>query len=304
MKNILITGATGFLGKNLKELFLSSSVLTPTRSELNLLDIENVKRYFKANQVGFIIHAAGNVGGIMHHKKNPATIMSENLQMGINLIDVAAKDKVKKIIFISTVCVYPEIAQLPIKEDSLYHGYPAFDTSFYGIAKRTLKTLLDAYRIEFDLNAITIIPTNLYGPHDYYDNDRSHVVAALLKRFHDAKLHDLPEVVIWGDGSQVRDFLYVKDCAYWIKIALESCVQNEILNFGSSKGTTIQELVELISEIVGYTGSVIWDKTKPIGAQKRLLDIRNSKKKLGYTPLTNLRDGLIETYEYFKKNEI
>ena len=173
MKNILITGGSGFLGKNLKELFLNSSVLIPTRSELNLLDIKNVKRYFKVNQVEYIIHAAGNVGGIMHHKKNPATIMSENLQMGINLIDAAAKDKVKKIIFISTVCVYPEIAQLPIKEDSLYHGYPAFDTSFYGIAKRTLKTLLDAYRIEFDLNAITIIPTNLYGPHDYYDNDRS-----------------------------------------------------------------------------------------------------------------------------------
>lgn len=300
---LLITGASGFLGGHIVSECIDMEPLTPSHKELDLLSLASVKTYLKKNNVSKIIHAAGFVGGIGLHVNHPGRVAMENLRMGANIIEAAAHNGNIRLVNISTVCIYPANAAIPISESSAHLGYPAEDTAYYGIAKKTLHVLACAMADEFGLSHVTIVPTNMYGPGDYYDEEKSHVVPALIKRAHEAKLSLEPSMIVWGDGLQIRDLLYAPDCAKWIRRALESDINNEMINFGSGTGTSIKSLIEDIKLVVGYGGEILWDTTKPTGASKRLLDITHAENILGYGSLTKLEQGLKESYEDFVRRQ-
>ena len=296
---LLITGASGFLGGHIVSECIDLEPLTPSHKELDLLNLSSVKTYLEVNNISQIIHAAGFVGGIGLHVDHPGRVAMENLRMGANIIEAASHNGNTRLVNVSTVCIYPANAEIPISESSAHLGYPAQDTAYYGIAKKTLHVLACAMAEEFGLSHVTIIPTNLYGPGDHYDEKKSHVVPALIKRAHEAKLSLEPSMTVWGDGSQIRDLLYAPDCAKWIRRALESDINNEMINFGSGTGTSIKSLIEDIKLVVGYDGDIRWDTTKPTGASKRLLDITQAENMLDYGSLTKLEKGLKESYQDF-----
>ncbi len=298
---LLITGASGFLGRHIVTQCIDLEPLTPSHKELDLLSLSSVRNYLKKNNVSKIIHAAGFVGGIGLHKNHPGKVAIENLRMGANVIEAAAYQGDIRVVNISTVCIYPADAQIPICETSAHLGYPANDTAYYGITKKTLHVLACAMADEFGLSHVTVVPTNLYGPGDHYDEEKSHVVPALIKRAYEAKLSLEPSMVVWGDGSQIRDLLYAPDCAKWIRRALESEINNRMINFGSGIGTSIKNLIENIKLVVGYEGDILWDISKPAGAPKRLLDTSLAKNLLGFGSLTKLEQGLEESYRDFLK---
>lgn len=300
----LITGSNGFLGRHLIKEFNDQEILAPTRQELNLLDYNLVNSYIKNHPIKYIIHAAGFVGGIGLHEEFPGKIAMENLRMGMNLIESSVGLEHIKLLTVSTVCVYPADARTPTYEDQIYDGRPEKTTGFYGLSKRMLHNLSEAYHKENKFKYITIIPTNLYGPGDHYDENKSHVIPALIKRAHSAKINNEENISIWGSKNVIRDFLYAPDCAHWIRKAIMSDLNNEIINFGSDKGITMEDLANLICEIVGYNGNLIWDKNKPTGAKKRLLSIEKAKSLIGYGNLVKLKDGLIKTYEDFLERNL
>jgi GDP-L-fucose synthase len=218
--------------------------------------------------------------------------------MGLNVLEAAAEVGAR-LVSVSTVCIYPEHAPVPTPESCMHDGYPAPDTAPYGIAKKTLHVVAEAMRREFGLRHLTIVPTNLYGPGDHYDEAKSHVVPALIRRTHESKLAGAQELVVWGDGSAVRDLLYAPDCARGLRLALESDLSGECLNLGSGVGTSVRELAETICAVVGFRGMLRWDTTKPVGAPRRLLDASRARQLLGFEPATRLEQGLQRAYEDF-----
>ena len=299
--SVLLTGASGFLGSHLK-VALHHHVLAPSSKELNLLNFDAVIQYLQQHSPSTIIHAAGFVGGIGLNKAHPGRMIVDNLRMGLNVIEAAAKHGGIHVCVVSTVCVYPQDASVPTGEANMYRGYPADDTAFYGIAKRTLHTTCEGLRREYGMSYSYVIPTNLYGPGDYFDEKRSHVVPALIRRALEAKEADAPELVVWGDGTQTRDLLYVDDAVKGILATLKPEGWNEVFNLGSGIETSIRELVAAVCEIVGYKGRVVYDITKPGGAPRRSLDGSKAKSKLGFEPLVDLTTGLEATFRWFNQN--
>jgi len=300
-QSIFLTGSGGFLGSHLRQA-LGDKALAPRSSELNLLDFDAVTRYLEDNSVATIIHAAGFVGGIGLNKAHPGRMITDNLRMGQNILEAAAKKGGIHVCVVSTVCVYPEDAPIPTPETSMYDGYPSPDTAYYGIAKRSLHTMAEGLRKEYGLSYSYVIPTNLYGPGDYFDEARSHVVPALIRRTLESKLSGAKEMVVWGDGSQTRDLLYVEDAVKGVLASLKPEGQNEVFNLGSGKETSIRELVASISAVVGFEGELIYDTTKPGGAPRRALDGTKAKERLGFEPQVKLSDGLAATFSWYLEN--
>ena len=296
---LLITGGNGFLGSHLVNEALNQKreILCPSSKELNLLNFKEVKQYINDNRIENIIHSAGYVGGIELHEEHPAGIASDNLNMGMNIIKGSSEQKNIRLIMISTICVYPKNGSIPLKEKDIHEGYPAEATGYYGYSKRMLHVLCEAYKKEHGLNYLTIIPTNLYGPNDNYEYEKSHVVSALIRRAHESKKNSSAHLKVWGNKKTSRDFLFAPDCAFWILKALDSNLSGDILNFGSNKETTIENLANTICDVVGYNGKLKWDSSKPIGANNRFLDISKVSTYIGYENLTNLEEGLRQTYK-------
>ena len=301
---VFLTGSGGFFGSHLKTALEHTfgHILAPRSQELNLLDFDAVSEYLDRHSPGTIIHAAGFVGGIGLNKAHPGRMITDNLRMGLNIVEAAAKKGGIHVCVISTVCVYPHDASVPTPESSMYDGYPADDTAFYGIAKRTLHTACEGLRRELGLNYSYVIPTNLYGPGDYFDEKRSHVVPALIRRAVEAKESGATEFVVWGDGSQTRDLLYVEDAVRGVLHTLKPEGKNNIFNLGSGKETSIRELVEQVCSIVGYRGKIVYDATKPGGAPRRALDGTKAKEVLGYEPAVHLAEGLAATHRWYLEN--
>ena len=302
MEQVLLTGASGFFGKHIKEkLNYVDGLMAPSSKELNLLDYQQTSDYLLEKSPKTIIHAAGFVGGIGFNTTFPSKMITHNLRMGLNLLEVASQLPNIHVVIVSTVCVYPEKAAVPTPETAMFEGYPAPDTAPYGIAKRALWTIAQSLAIEGKLSFSYVMPTNLYGPFDHFDKERSHVVAALVRRACEAVENNDQDFVIWGDGSSTRDFLYIEDAAEAIVLCAQKRLEGLTINLSSNRETSIKELAETICTITGFKGNLVWDTTRPIGAPRRSLNGEKAREKLGFVANTPLYEGLSKTISWYKQ---
>jgi GDP-L-fucose synthase len=304
-KKILLTGGSGFLGsfvyeKMINELKINpEDIRVPRSSSLDLKIWENCVESVK--DMDIVIHLAASVGGIGYNQKYPGSLFYDNAIMGIQLIEAARQAGVKKFVCVGTVCAYPKFTPVPFKEEDLWNGYPEETNAPYGLAKKVLLVQLQSYRNQYGFNGVYLLPVNLYGPRDNFNEESSHVIPALIKKMVDAKNSGIGEVVVWGDGSASREFLYVEDAAEAILLAAEKYDKLDPINIGSSKEITIKKLVNVIAEIVGYHGRIVWDKSKPNGQPRRKLDISKAKKEFGFEATTSFTEGLLETIKWYSK---
>lgn len=323
---VLITGGNGFVGKTLVHILQEHghTVLAPTRQELNLLiptvwiPDDNSGRVFSGSSAlafsivqakcDIIVHLAGNVGGIGYNQDNQGKLGYENLQMGLHVLEGARLAHVQKVIMLGTTCSYPlHPKTIPFVEKELFDGMPESTNSGYGIAKRTLIKLGIEYAHQYGMNITNLIPTNMYGPHDHFEDHKSHVIPAIIKKFQEADsvggcCTACYCVKLWGTGNSSRDFLYVEDCAKAIALSLEKNTGPEPINLGRGKEVTIKALAELIKEISDSPAEIYWDETKPDGQPRRSLDITRAQTILGWQPLVSLEDGLRKTIDWYRKH--
>lgn len=302
-KRIVITGGLGFLGSHLtRELEQrgANNIYIPNHSEMDLREKKVALKVTQNAQV--VIHLAGNVGGIGYNQANPGTLFYDNIMMGINIIDACRQNLVGKLVSIGTICSYPKYTDIPFKEENLWNGYPEETNAPYGIAKKALITMSQAYQQQYALNVINLLPVNLYGPGDHFDSKSSHVIPALIKKFVDAKKNQVKEVIVWGTGKATREFFYVEDAAKAIAEATEKHNRSEPVNVGACMEISIKELAELIKEIVGFEGKIVWDTTKPDGQPRRMLDTTKAKDYFGFQASTDFKVGLKKTIDWYNHN--
>jgi GDP-L-fucose synthase len=306
-KRIVVTGGDGFLGRHLVPLLNEKcpKVFVLRHEDYELLDYESVTAMYGDIQPDIVIHLAARVGGIQFNQKNPGTLFYENIKMGINMIHAGMMNEVEKFVNIGTVCSYPSTPPVPFKEDSLWDGYPELTNASYGVAKKALLTMCQAYRKQYNMNCIYLMPCNLFGSEDNFTEEQGHVIPMLIKRFIEAKEKNLKKVTVWGSGKATREFLYAGDAAKAIVEATRLYSKPEPMNIGSGQETSIKDLAELIAYIVGYQGDIAWDKSKPDGQPRRLLDVTRMRKELALDYTTNysaLQKGLIKTINWYKEN--
>lgn len=301
-KKILITGGAGFLGKSLVKHLQNQSInniFVPRSKDYNLVNGYNVLRLLNDAKPDIVIHLAAKVGGIGANLNNPASFFYENAMMGMHLIHESYRAGVEKIVILGTVCAYPKFCPTPFKEEDIWNGYPEETNAPYGLAKKMLNVQAVAYNKQYGFNAIMLYPSNLYGPNDSIDLENSHVIPAMMRKFHSAKQLNIKEVTLWGDGSPTREFLYVDDCAEGIWLATLNHSSPEPVNLGSGTEISMADLAKLIAEIVGYDGNICWDGSKPNGQPRRNLNTEKALR-FGFNAHTSLKDGLIKTYEWLK----
>jgi GDP-L-fucose synthase len=304
MKKVLLTGASGFVGKNIVESLQKNYHLIKIGSEhCDLRNQQQTEDLIKTLKPDVVIHAAGKVGGIAANKENPAIFMYDNLIMGTNLIESSKQNNVSKFILLGTVCSYPKYTQVPFKETDLWNGFPEETNAPYGIAKKTLMSLLESYHKQFGFNSVNLIPVNMYGPHDHFNLTTSHVIPALILKVKKAIENNEKVINVWGTGNASREFLYAPDLADAVQLAIEKDVGPSPINIGTGEEIKISKLIELICNIMNFDGEIIFDTSKPDGQPRRCLDIEKSKKLLGFEPKTNLEVGLRKTCEWFKNNK-
>ncbi|MBI3631788.1 MAG: GDP-L-fucose synthase [Candidatus Staskawiczbacteria bacterium] len=307
-KKILVTGADGFVGKHLVKNLLEKrkapreNLFLPTAEELDLRKWEDCEKAVKGQDV--VIHLAAKVGGIGFNLEKPGELFFDNLMMGVNLMETARQAGVEKFVGVMTVCAYPKFTPVPFKEEDLWIGYPEETNAPYGLAKKMLLVQAQAYRKQYGFNAISLLPVNMYGPCDAFDPKKSHVISALIKKFHDAKKNNTGYVDIWGTGKASREFLYVEDGVEGIIQATENYDKEDPLNIGVGSEMTIKELVETIAKLTGFTGEIRWDTSKPDGQPRRMLDMTRTRKEIGFEAKTDFIEGLKNTIAWYKNNSI
>jgi GDP-L-fucose synthase len=297
-----VTGGSGFVGQHLIARLREKQprkLFVPTHDKYDLRQRGACEEIVQGKDL--VIHLAANVGGIGYNQENPGSLFYDNIMMGTQLMEEARKAGVKKYVAIGTVCAYPRDTEVPFKEEDLWEGYPEETNAAYGLAKKMQLVQAQAYRQEYGFNAIFLLPVNLYGPGDKFDPRQSHVIPALIKKAVEAKEQGKDEIVVWGTGKATREFLYVEDCAEAILLATERYNGREPVNIGSGMEISIKDLAELICELVGFEGKIVWDKTKPDGQPKRCLDTSRAKKEFGFRATTDFHRGLKKTIEWYKK---
>ncbi|MBF0194442.1 MAG: GDP-L-fucose synthase [Magnetococcales bacterium] len=305
---IFVTGHQGMVGSAICNQLKKSgfdNLLVATRKQIDLTRQSIVEEFVKKESPDYMIIASAKVGGIHANSTYPAEFIRNNLQMTVNLIESARLANVKKLLFLGSSCIYPKMAKQPITEDSLLSGPLEQTNQWYAIAKISGIKLCQAFREQYNFNAIAAMPTNLYGPNDNFHNENSHVIPALINRFHKAKLNNDPHVLAWGSGSPRREFLHVEDLAKALIFLLENYEESIPINVGVGNDISIKELTELVAKTVGYKGKIEWDRTKQDGTPKKLLDVSRINK-LGWKAKKSLEDGLAETYQWYcdKDNNI
>lgn len=304
-KTIVVTGGKGFLGSFVTQKLQEKnpkSICSLCSKDYNLININEVRAMYNNTKPNIVIHLAAKVGGIGINKEKPAEFFYDNLMMGVNVLHEAFMNKIEKVIIIGTICSYPKLTSIPFKEENLWNGYPEDTNAPYGLAKKSLLVMSQAYRQQYGFNSINILPVNLYGPKDNFNPNSSHVIPAIIKKIYEAQLNGEEEVVLWGDGLSTREFLYVEDAAEAIVKATELYNEKEPINIGSGKEILIEDLVAEIIDIMEYTGKIIWDESKPNGQPRRCLDTSKAKEKFDFTAKMSLREGLIKTIEWYKKS--
>lgn len=304
-KSILVTGGAGFLGSFLVEKLLERGIRKenlriPRSSDSDLRKWENCVKV--VDNVDIVIHLAASVGGIGFNMKYPAELFYHNAIMGIQLMEAARRAGVQKFVAVGTVCSYPKFTPTPFKEVDLWNGYPEETNAPYGLAKKMLLVQAQSYRRQYAFNAIYLIPVNLYGPRDHFDPEDAHVIPALILKFFDAKKRREKRVTAWGTGEVSREFLYVEDAAEGIILATERYEKTEPVNIGCGKEVKIKDLVYLIKEMVGYGGEVVWDRSKPDGQPRRMLDTSRAEIEFGFRAETTFEVGLKRTIDWYRDN--
>ncbi len=302
MKSILLTGASGFFGRHIKiELERRGyAVEAPSHEAFDLRQERDIERMFASTKSSTIIHCAAHCGGIGLNKARPAELFYDNALMGILLMDLACGYGINKFIQLGTVCEYPKFATVPFSEDKLWDGYPEETNAPYGIAKKALLVMGQAYRQQYGFNAIHLLPVNLYGPHDNFDPKSSHVIPALIRKLVEAQ--GQPTVKIWGSGKAYREFLYVEDAAEAVTLATELYNGAEPVNIGTGVTISIAHLAEMIAYKVGYKGEIQFDATMPDGQPERCLNTRRAAQEFGFTARTTLSEGLDKTISWYRSN--
>lgn len=303
-KKILVTGGAGFLGQHLiaelkKE--KPAEIFIPRSKEYDLRDKQVVAKLVKNFEI--VIHLAANVGGIGYNQEHPAELFYDNLLMGTHIIHESHLAGVEKVVALGTICAYPKFTPVPFLEKDLWIGYPEETNAPYGLAKKMMLVQAQAYRQQYNFNTIFLLPTNLYGPHDNFKPESSHVIPALIKKFVDAKNNNSPDVIVWGTGAPTREFLFVEDAARAIVLATKNYNEGEPVNLGSSFEISIAELAHLVGDLVGFNGKIIFDTTKPDGQPRRKIDTSRAEEKFGFRSTTTFRDGLKKTIEWYLKNK-
>lgn len=296
-RQVLVTGGAGFLGsvvcRRLSEEGANPVVLRS--AEVDLTRQAPTEEYVADLNPDIVIHLAAEVGGIGANRDNPGRYFYANAAMGINLIEAARQMGVEKFVQVGTVCAYPKFTPVPFHEDELWNGYPEETNAPYGVAKKSLLVMLDAYRQQYDLNGIYLLPVNLYGPGDNFDPASSHVIPALIRKFTEAVDSGAPTVEVWGTGSASREFLHVEDAARGIVAATERYEGAEPVNIGAGQEVVIRDLVETIASLTGFEGEIVWDTSKPDGQPRRRLDTTRAREFFGFEAVVSLEEGLAQT---------
>ena len=301
---ILVTGGGGFLGSYLVERLRAEGEepFVARRREYDLTSQTDVERLFRDAQPELVFHLAAEVGGIGANREHPGRYWYANLLMGANVLEESRKAGVGKLVVAGTVCSYPERTPVPFHEDDLWAGYPEETNAPYGVAKKALLVGAQAYRSEFGVKTAFLLPANLYGPRDNFDLDSSHVIPALVRKMVEAKASAGSGVVLWGDGTPTREFLYVDDCARALVLAAERYEGREPVNVGTGEEIAIRDLARLVARLVGYEGELVWDSSKPNGQPRRRLDVTRAEKLFGFRAQTTLEEGLSRTIEWYARS--
>ena len=306
-KRVVVTGGGGFLGSFLVDRLRQlgcERVMVPRKREFDLTAMDGIEKMFAAFQPEVIFHLAAVVGGIGANKVNPGSFFYQNAIMGIQLIEAARIHRVEKTIVAGSICSYPKFTPVPFKEEDLWNGYPEETNAPYGIAKKSLLVMCQAYRQQYGMNAIFLMPVNLYGPRDNFDLESSHVIPALIRKAVEARDRGVNELVCWGDGSPTREFLYVEDAAEGLMTAAEQYNGEEPVNLGSGFEVSIKDLTEKITRLAGFHGSLVWDTARPNGQPRRMLDTTRAAGLFGFRAKVNLEAGLEKTIAWYEQNPV
>jgi GDP-L-fucose synthase len=302
---IAVTGAGGFLGSFVLEQLAArgyDNVVSVRQKDYDLTHEADVGRFYDAVKPDVVLHLAAEVGGIGANRDNPGRYFFANMAMGLHLIEGARRHGIKKFVQTGTICAYPKFTPVPFKEDDLWNGYPEETNAPYGIAKKSLLVMCQSYRQQYGLNAIYLLPVNLYGPRDNFHLHTSHIIPAIVRKCVEAKERGDREIVAWGTGNVSREFLYVEDCALGLVLAMERYDLPEPMNLGNGQEVTIRQAIETIARLVGFEGKIVWDPTKPDGQPRRCLDVSRASERIGFVAQTPFEEGLRRTIDWFLRH--
>jgi GDP-L-fucose synthase len=302
-RTVLVTGGSGFLGSHVVDTLRARGVervVVPRAAEFDLTDARATRAMFETHRPDVVLHLAARVGGIGANRRQPGTFFRDNMAMGLHVLEEARRAGTDKVVVAGTICAYPKFAPVPFREDDLWNGYPEETNAPYGVAKKALLVMAQAYRQEFGSNFVVVFPVNLYGPRDNFDLEDSHVIPAMIRKFVEADARGERAVTLWGDGTPTREFLYVDDAAEGLVLAAERYDHPDPVNLGAGFEISMRDLADTIARAAGYRGEIVWDSARPNGQPRRMLDVTRARERFGFTARTAFADGIAQTLAWYR----